>query len=263
MTPTFLTDSVTTDLDRALHYAGMWGLDALELRTVGGPNVRVPNVDERKLLRRLDEHETSVIAVSPGLFEGPISARVSLLNEVAELSDTLSFCNRIGCSIVVASSFASEDNVDSAAAADVLRRAGDAAARKGVTLALLNEHEGAHAAPSALAELLALTNHPNVRAAYSPADAAQAGADPLDLETLAPFVALVRVRDGEGEGANWQESVVGEGHLDVAQILTTLHAAGFDGPASLDVRREPKAKAGVRGAAHLVAAMRAAKRANA
>ncbi len=263
MTPTFLTDSVTTDLDRALHYAGMWGLDALELRTVGGPNVRVPNVDERKLLRRLGEHDTHVVAVSPGLFEGPISARVSLLNEVAELSDTLAFCKRIGCPIVVASSFAREPDADAHAAADLLRSAGDAAGRAGVTLALLNESDGAHASPSALAHLLALTDHPHVRAAYSPADAAQSGADPLGLDLLAPFVALVRVRDGEGRGEDWQESVVGEGLLDLAQILTTLHAAGFDGPVSLDVRREPKAKAGVRGAAQLVAAMRAAKRANA
>ena len=263
MTPTFLTDSVTTDLDRALHYAGMWGLDALELRMVGGPNVRVPHVDERKLLRRLAEHETQVAAVSPGLFEGPVSARVSLLNEIAQLSDTLAFCTRVGCSIVVASSFATEDEVDTQVAADVLRRAGDAAAKKGVTLALLNECDGAHAAPHALAHLLAATDHAHVRAAYSPADAAQAGADPLDVDALAPFVVLVRARDGAGQADAWEESVIGEGQVDLVQVLTRLNAAGFDGPVSLDVRREPKAKAGVRGAAHVVASMRAAKRANA
>ena len=91
----------------------------------------------------------------------------------------------------------------------------------------------------------------------------QVGADPMDLEALAPFVALVRVRDGEGQSDGWQESVIGEGHIDWAQLLTRLNAAGFDGPVSLDVRREPKAKSGVRSSAHVVAAIRAAKRANA
>jgi sugar phosphate isomerase/epimerase len=260
MTPTFLTDSVTTDLDRALHYAGMWGLDALELRTVGGPADRVPYVNERKLRRRLEEYELDVAAVSPGLFDGPASARVSVLNEIAALPDTFAFCARIGCSTVVASSFAAEEEQDLQSAADLLRRAGDAAGRKGLTLALLNEHDGAHATPDALAELLAAVDHPHVRAAYSPADAAQAGADPAQFDALAPFVALVRVRDGVGRGADWQEVVVGEGELDWADLLTRLHRSGFDGAVSLDVRREPKAKSGVRGAAHLIASIRAANR---
>ena len=54
MTPIWLTDTVTGDLDRALHYTSLWGLEGVELRTVGGPEDRVPFVNEAKLRRRLE-----------------------------------------------------------------------------------------------------------------------------------------------------------------------------------------------------------------
>ncbi|MEM8558873.1 MAG: sugar phosphate isomerase/epimerase, partial [Bacteroidota bacterium] len=70
MTPILLTDTVTTDLDRALHYALLWGHEGLAIRTLGRHGERVPYVNEAKLKRRLDEHELPLVAVEPGLFEG-------------------------------------------------------------------------------------------------------------------------------------------------------------------------------------------------
>ena len=63
MLTAWLTDTVTSDLDRALHYTLLWGLEGVELRTVGGAEDRVPFVNEAKLKRRLSEHELPVVAI--------------------------------------------------------------------------------------------------------------------------------------------------------------------------------------------------------
>ena len=258
MLPTLLTDTVTPDLDRALHYAALWGLEAVELRTVGGPGERVPFVNRRKLLRRLEETEFAVAAVVPGLFEGAAADRAARLNELAALKETLDFCRHVGCRRIVASAFAAEGFAPEAAA-EWLRRAGDAAGAAGLTLALLNEADGACPTGEKLAALLGMAAHPAVGAAWSPAEALAAGENPdAGLAALAPHVRLVRFRDGLGTGAAFQETEPGEGSVDWPAQLAALAAAGFSGPVSLEVRAAPKAKVGVRAGARLVHLIRRA-----
>lgn len=260
MTPTLLTDTVTPDLDRALHYAALWGVEALELRTVGGADERVPFVNEKKLMRRLEETEFDVAAIVPGVFEGAAADRVARLNELAALGETLGFARRIRCARVVVSAFAAE-RPDAEQAAGWLRRAGDAAEKADVTLAVLNEAGGAHPTGTALAELLAAADHPRVRAAWSPADALDAGEKPADgLAALGGRVELVRYRDGFRAGGDWAETEPGEGRVGWPAHLAALHAQGFSGPVSLDLRVAPKPKIGVRAVATLVGQIRAARR---
>ncbi len=75
MLPVWLPDTVTLDLDRALHYTLLWGLEGIVLRTVGGEADRVPHVNEARLKRRLSEHDLPAVAVDPGLFEQPAERR--------------------------------------------------------------------------------------------------------------------------------------------------------------------------------------------
>ena len=264
MLPAWLTDTVTPDLDRALHYTGLWGLDGLELRTVG--RERVPHANERKLRARLDEHELAVAALVPGLFEGPMSDGAARLNELALLAETIAFAGRVGGRVVVASAFAAEPDFDRAAAADLLRRAGDDAGRAGVTLALLPESDGQHPTATALAALIDAADHPAVGAAWAPADALRAGESPeAGLAALGRRVAHVRVRDGHaGPGGAWADAVVGEGAVGWPAVLRGLAAQGYTGALSLEVHPAgdlPAPKAGLRSATFLVREARAAARA--
>lgn len=259
MTPTWLTDTVTSNLDRALHYTLMWGLEALELRTVGSPEDRVPFVNEAKLRRRLEEHDLPVAAIVPGLFEGAAGDRVTWMNEVATLAETLPFCKRIGCARVVVSSFAGDGGQAHASAVEALRRAGDAAYRQGITLAVLNDHEGAHPRGEQLAGLLAAIDHPAVRAAWKPADALRAGEAALTgLQALGDRVVLVRATDGIATPDGWEPAPLGEGAVGWEAVVEHLHRQGFDGPVSLEVTRAPKPKMGLRDATRLIQLLRRA-----
>lgn len=267
MIPTWLTDTVTSDLDRALHYTALWGLEGVELRTVGGVEDRVPFVNEAKLKRRLREQSLPVCAIVPGLFEGSVKERAAWLNEIALMEETLAFCRRIGCSRIVVSAFGSEAGVDPSSedvrdeAVEALQRAGAAAAKADVRLVVLNETGMAHATGGALGRLLEAVDHPAVRAAWSPAEALRNGEDPAEgLEALGDRVELVRCSDGSVEAGGWQEAPLGEGDVRWAEHLRRLHELGFSGPVSLEVYLEPRPKQGLQSATRLIQMIRAATR---
>jgi len=257
MTPIWLADTVTRDLDRAIHYTLLWGLEGIELRTLGKPFERVPFVNEEKLKRRMKEHQLSVLAIDPGLFEGSTDNRSVWLNEIAQLEETAAFCRRLGCSCVVASAFAAAETSVGRAQVDALRRAGDVLARYGMTLAVLNEAELACATGTALGRLLTAVDHPAVQAAWHPAEAVRAGEDPEEgLAALGDKVALVRCSNGVWQAGQWMPTALGEGAIDWERHLVSLHAQGFDGPVSLEITVEPRPKQGFRMASMLLALLR-------
>lgn len=284
MLPVWLTDTLTSDLDRALHYTLLWGLEGVALRTVGSAAERVPRVNEAKVQRRMAESEMLPAALAPGLFEGPLARRAAWMNDLATFGETLAFAERIGCPRIVVGSFGAEEDgaeedsapgdgaLDEAAleqAAGALRRAGAAAERRGRTLAVQNAVGMACPTGAALARLLRAADHPAVCAAWSPADALRAGEAPAaGLEALAGRVALVRCYDGvpdaggpDAETDGWAHAPLGEGALDWPAQLKALSRQGFAGPVSLELYVEPKPTHGLRSATTLIRMIRAARRA--
>lgn len=262
MLPVWLTDTVTNDLHRALHYSLLWGLEGVELRTVGGEEDRVPQVNVAKIKGQLETSEMLPAAVDPGMFEGPASRRVLWLNELATFDETLRLCERIGCPRVVVSAFADEPEGAAEYAVQALRRAGEAAAAYGITVAVLNEVGMAHPTGTALAALLEAVDHPFVRAAWHPAQALRAGEDPREgLAALGERIALVRCADGRRTSAGWEELPFDEGAVGWEAQIDALRAQGYRGPLSLEVNVEPRPKVGLRSATRLIRLIRAARQA--
>lgn len=240
MLASWLTDTFTPNLDRALHYTLLWGLEGVVLRTVGGPADRVPHVNEARLKRRLAEHDLPVVAIDPGLFEAGVEERGAWMNDLALLDEAVAFCERIGCPRVIVGGLPGEMGP----AAEVMRRAGDSAARRGCALAVCNEAEGRVSA-RAVAELLAEVGHPAVRACWSPTDAEGAGESVAQgLDALAGRIELVMMHDRAGAVNAWPT------------VLRGLHASGFDGPLCLNISGADSATDGLRTATALIRAVR-------
>ena len=241
MLPVWLTDTFTPNLDRALHYTLQWGLEGVVLRTVGGHGDRVPHVNEARLKRRLAEYDLPVVAIDPGLFEGRSDERGVWMNDLVLLGEAAAFANRIGCRCILVGALPGPMDE----AAEVLRRAGDLAAKHTCVLAVRNETEGR--ATRDLADVLTTVDHSAVRAAWSPADAQDAAAPVAErLRALAHRTEIVLLRD-DGPSA-WPE------------VLRALHATSFDGPVCLDLRAAETATDGLRSATALVRAIRHARR---
>lgn len=264
MLPVWLTDTVTSDLGRALHYTLLWGLQGVELRTVGGADDRVPQVNVAQIQQRLQAAEMLPAAVTPSMFAGPADRRALWMNDLATFDETLRFCRQIDCPRVIVSSFAGGSSAEVAADAAVqaLRRAGRAAAAHGITVAVLNEAGMAHPTGQALAALLEAVDHPFVQAAWHPAQALRAGEDPADgLAALGERIVFVRCADGRSTPQGWIEEPFDEGTIDWEAQLATLYAQDYRGPLSLEVNVEPRPKVGLRSATRLIRLIRAARRA--
>jgi sugar phosphate isomerase/epimerase len=198
------------------------------------------------------------VAVVPGLFEGKESDRSSWMNEVAGLDDILQFCRRIGCPRIVTSAFSGEFEAGSLeAAVEALRTAGRSAASYGITIAVLNESGMARPTASDVLELVEAVDHPAVRLAWSPSDGYRNGERPLAVvERIAPLLAYVRVADVRLDEDGFHPTPIGQGDVGWAQLLNDLHDNGYDGPVSLEVHIEPKAKYGLFDATQIIQLLR-------
>ncbi len=263
MLPVWITDSVTPDLSRAVHYTLLWGLEGVVLRTVGGSGNRVPFVNEQQLRARLADAELPIVAVDPGLFEGSVDNKAVWLNDLMILSDVANFCNRLGCETIITGALAGTENeFDVATTANVLSQAARIAHRAGTALALRNDASTGCASGERLADLVAAVGHANVSAAWSPADAMQAGNDPaVGLEALLDRgrLAMVFVRDGETEASGWVDRTPGQGGVGWEGQFRKLADAGFTGPLCLDVRGDSPAKRGLAQASALHEQIKAAR----
>lgn len=250
MTPIFLTDTVTPDLERGLHYAMLWGMEGVALRMMG--HERLPNTNEAKLRYHIEQTEMPMMAFSPGLFEGDVLENVLWMEDLMRLEDALHFAEKFDRPIMMTSGFARPERPEDRPkcldrAVDVLRKAGDRAAKRQITLAVQNEIEGLCPTGAALAELLTAVNHPNIRAGWSPYDAFMAGELPEEgAYAIAPHAALVLARDGLFQKNKWQETVIGEGHLGWPAQIRILKAGGFSGFVCLEMYLAPKGKMGLR-----------------
>ncbi|WP_103030410.1 sugar phosphate isomerase/epimerase family protein [Salinibacter altiplanensis] len=257
MVPVWLTDTVTSDLNRALHYTQLWGLHGMELRTVGGADDRVPFVNEKQIRGQLEGTELLLSSVVPSMFEGPVSDRAAWMNDLLQFEDTLKLCRRVGCPRVTVSPFAAEPGASFEPMAEALQQAGEKAAEHDVLVAVRNGPETACPTGQALAELLSGVEAPNVRAAWNPVGALRAGEDPsTGLAALAGLVTLVRCSDGRVEEGRWADTPLGDGDVGWTEQLQQLSAQGFQGPISLEMFLEPRPKHGLRSATTLIRMIR-------
>ena len=256
MLPVWLSDTVTSDLDRALHYTLLWGLEGVVLRTVGTQGDRVPHVNETKVKRRIAEHDVTVAAIDPGLFEQPVESKSAWLNDLAMLPEVCGFAQRVECKRILVGTLPG----DLSLATDALQRAGAVAARYNIVLAVQNEREG-RASGQAVAKLLDAVRHPNVRAAWSPANALEQGEQAVEgLAALSDHVEFVSARDGVRGPSGWESRDLGDGDVGWDVIFQSLHDRGYGGPVSLDLSGLAKGKAGLTSATALIRLLRQVRR---
>jgi sugar phosphate isomerase/epimerase len=112
----------------------------------------------------------------------------------------------------------------------------DAARAAGVIVAL-ETHGDLMASGRRSAALLDRIGHPAVKVNYDTANVEYyAGVRAEDdIASIADRVAHVHLKDMRGARGEWDFPAIGEGHVDFARVLDTLHGAGFDGPYSVEI----------------------------
>ena len=118
-----------------------------------------------------------------------------------------------------------------------LRRAGDAAARHGVTI-VLETHPDLGTNGAVAAETMRAVGHPNVRVNWDPANVYFYNENcdgRREFDAALPYVGAVHLKDTGGGYRAWDFGALGSGVVDFAYILGRLAEAGFAGPCTMEI----------------------------
>ena len=228
-----ITDEIDPGLARALDVCEELGIDAVELRTLGGVQVVDRSDVELTAIRaELDARSFSVCALASPYLKCDRGEDQALV-----LDRALRAAAVLGAPIVRAFGYWREAN-PAAALPDLGRALHDATARaasSGLTLALENEHECNVASAGEARGALAAAEAPELRLIWDPGNAAML--DPGEwsglggLETVVDRVAHVHLKDVTMAG-EWTR--IGEGIVDFRAQLACLAEAGYDGYLSFE-----------------------------
>ena len=115
---------------------------------------------------------------------------------------------------------------------DWLRTMGDAAAQRGITVALETHPSLVHNAEVALKTMEA-TDHPNIRINYDTGNISfyTDGADAVtELKKIAQYVVSTHLKDHSGNFDEWDFPTLGAGSVAFAGVKQVLEDVGFQGP---------------------------------
>ena len=155
-------------------------------------------------------------------------------SSVEELGQQAAICEKMGVKYMFLS--AKRNDAAREVVFDRLRRAGDLAAKHGVTIAL-ETHPDLGTNGDVHLETMKAINHPNIRVNFDTANITyyNKNTDALaELKKIIDYVATVEIKDHSGEFETWNFPAVGQGVVDVPAILALLRQHGYRGPITLE-----------------------------
>lgn len=262
-----VADELSNDPETAFELGLEWGVDLFELRGVF--DRRVPRIEphlRRRVIRAVRDFGVSVTAVSPGLFKIPFPApepsrsNLGWMNKDFDLAwsdahrlladhidrllpETIDFAGEVGAPMIIVFSFArggSRSGNYPQALVEALARAGDAAGRAGLTLAVETEESHWANTGARTAALVDAIGQPNVGINWDPANALIDGDVPYPdgYSAVRPHLKNVHFKDVEIDAdGGWR--IVENGGVDWAGQIAALVQDGYDGAIAIEPHLSP------------------------
>lgn len=231
-------EPVTSDLDRMAHYAGLWGADGIELRTVGKHRERVPWVNEAPIKHRVEAGDLSIAVCDPGMLTCDVNDKSAWLNDTMQFPDVVAFNRRMGIPITLLGALAGTDELP----VDPYLRMCNLARAAGQSVLVAEGDDGR------IGSLLAKLEGQPIRRAVSVALSNPAvSGDPGTVGLLR----LVAVPVSDFDQATIEREWTG--------FLRGLQEGGFSGDITIEFGSEEAGKVGLRLFTSLIRAMRAAR----
>ncbi|NLF10142.1 MAG: sugar phosphate isomerase/epimerase [Pirellulaceae bacterium] len=156
-------------------------------------------------------------------------------SSVEELEAQLAVCERLGVEYMFFSP--KHSTASKEVAYERLRRAGDAAKKHGVTIAL-ETHPDLGTNADVHLETMRRIDHPNVRVNFDTGNVTfyNKGTDAVaELKKIIDFVATVELKDHNGKYMDWNFPALGRGVVDFPAVLKLLEQHGYRGPITIEV----------------------------
>jgi len=201
------------------------------LPSIGVKNVflNVPAPDEVEATKkRLADHGLTAVVLRG-------DTDLSKASGIAKLAVQLETCERMGVKYMFLSP--KRHGAEKQVIYERLRQAGDIARRHGVTIAL-ETHPDLGTNGDVHLETMRQINHPNVRVNFDTGNIHyyNKGTDaPTELRKIIDYVATVEVKDHNGEYKTWNFPALGQGVVDIPEVLRILKEHGYTGPITMEI----------------------------
>ncbi len=221
--------------------ASAMGFDAIEWRggEDGHAGSHVHHAERRSIRHAMDDHGLVAIAVTcyTDLVHPSATVRAATLEDLlrhAAVAETL------GAPTLRAFPGDRIDDVSDEVildrAADTLLRAAERLDGSGIAIAI--EPHDALPSSTAVADLLARLDHPQVGAIWDAGNSWSVGEQPEDgIRALGRWLRYVQVKDGIRRGRDWRLTLLGEGEVPLDRGIALLARSHPDAPLSIEWER--------------------------
>jgi len=263
-----VTDEISADPECAIELGIEWGVRDFELR--GYFYDRVPlftAYQQKRLKETLERYDARIVAISPGIFKIPLSARSAHefpvaaidrmlyegwsdswrklnyhLNELLPLS--LEYAAGLGVKLVVIFGFDRAGAPPGPApdeALEYLFKAAEQAQAAGVQIAIENEAGFLADTGERTAAIIRVVNHPALGINWDPGNAFFEGDEPYPggYAHVREHIRHVHFKDARLD-ADGKGIVVTEGQIDWSGQIKALAQDGYDGYVSIETHMRPK-----------------------
>jgi sugar phosphate isomerase/epimerase len=190
-------------------------------------NVPAPEQAE-SVKKRLFEHGLMAAVLRGG-------ADLSKASCVEELAVQLETCKKMGVKYMFLSP--KHPGVSKSEACERLRKAGDIAAKHGVTIAL-ETHPDLGTNGDVHLETMKRINHPNIRVNFDIANITYYNRNTdavTELRKIIDWVATVELKDHNCQYETWNFPALGKGEVDIPGVLRLLKKKGYAGPLTIEI----------------------------
>lgn len=156
-------------------------------------------------------------------------------SSVDELAAQMAVCEKMGVKFMFVTP--KHTGVSKEVAYERLRRLGDIAKKHGVVVGL-ETHRDLGTNGDVHLETMKAVNHPNIRVNFDTGNITfyNKGTDALtELKKIIDYVAMVELKDHNGQYEAWNFPALGKGVVDFPAILKLLEEHGFRGPLTMEV----------------------------
>ncbi len=191
--------------------------------------LNVPAPDQVEATKkRLAEHGLAAVVLRG-------DADLSKASGVDDLATQLAICEKMGVRYMFLS--AKRRGAAKEVIYGRLREAGDIAKKHGVTIAL-ETHPDLGTDGDVHLETMKQINHPNVRVNFDTGNIHFYNKNtdaPTELKKIVDYVATVEVKDHDGKYRSWIFPALGQGVVNIPEVLRILKEHGYRGPLTMEI----------------------------
>ena len=239
-----ITDEVSQDFEKALHFAKKYNLECVELRSAWEKNpFQYTDEDFNKIAELLQKYSVPLVCISSPFYKcsfGDVKTRKEHMDGLKRL---ISYKDLLGFKMIRCFDFIREDVVTLDDIKEAFTEPIELCEKAGITLVLESEPSANSYNCKATAETVNYINSPVLRALYEPGNNIYSDTDELPFpdgyNAVKDVFCHVHIKDAIRQNGKTVGVAIGSGVVDYEGMIKEFISSGFDGAVVFEPHYKP------------------------